>query len=138
MRDKYDSIRNLTRPVYPDLPHMPVEDRAAQFSPFAAVVGYDDAVDETARLTDARILLGEDEAARIDEALADIRRRLPEGVRANVTYFVPDERKAGGRYENVRGKVRRIDDYEKVLILEGNLEIDIGDIIKIELEASKV
>ena len=73
MNPKYSKLKNITRPQYPDLPPMSIEDRAAQFSPFAAVVGYDDAVEETARLTDSMVELSEDEIVLLNGALAMLR-----------------------------------------------------------------
>lgn len=129
---RYDKIIHLTRPQYEDLPPMPIEDRAAQFSPFAAVVGYDDAVDETARLTDARIDLGEDEIITLNESLGRLRASLPDKPTVRVTYFVPDSKKAGGKYVDKVGIVRRIDEVEGVLIFTDTEKISVGEIIKVE------
>lgn len=129
---RYDKIIHLTRPQYDDLPPMPIEDRAAQFSPFAAVVGYDDAVYETARLTDSRIDLAEDEIIALNESLGRLRASLSDNPTVKVTYFVPDSKKAGGKYVDKIGIVRRIDEVEGVLIFTDTVKIKIGEIIKVE------
>lgn len=130
---RYDKIIHLTRPQYDELPPMPIEDRAAQFSPFAAVVGYDDAVYETARLTDARIDLAEDEITALNESLESLRSSLPDEPTVKVTYFVPDSRKEGGKYVDKVGVVRRIDDLENQLIFTDGDKIKINEIIKVEI-----
>ena len=89
---KYDDIINLNRPQYIDLPPMSMHDRAAQFSPFAALVGYEDAVEETARLTDARREMLEDEIAELNRQLAELTERLSERPKIRVTYFIPDKK----------------------------------------------
>lgn len=131
---RYDKIIHLTRPQYDDFPPMPIEDRAAQFSPFAAVVGYDDAVDETARLTDARIDLAEDEITALNESLERLRASLSDKPTVKVTYFVPDSRKEGGKYVDKVGVVRRIDDYGGLLIFTDGDSIKISEIIKVEIK----
>ena len=94
---KYDDIIRLSRPVSEKHPRMSMTDRAAQFSPFAALTGYDAAVQETARRTDARIELDEDAKEEIDRRL----RELQPGEPVTVTYFRPDDRKVGGAYLTV-------------------------------------
>ena len=94
---KYDDIIRLSRPVSEKHPRMSMTDRAAQFSPFAALTGYDAAVQETARRTDARIELDEDAKEEIDRRL----RQLQPGEPVTVTYFRPDDRKVGGAYLTV-------------------------------------
>lgn len=132
MNDKYEKILHMQRPQYIDLPPMPIEDRAAQFSPFAAVVGYDDAVDETARLTDSRIDLGEDEIIALNESLGKLRITLSERPTVKVTYFVPDQRKSGGKYVDKTGVVRRIDETGGVLVFTDAEKIRIDEIIRVE------
>ena len=125
---KYDDIIHLPHHVSKVHPPMPLADRAAQFSPFAALTGYDDAVRETARTVDQRIELDEEQLAAIDAAL----RQAP-GRRARVTRFVHDERKTGGAYAEERGLVRKVDSYAGVLDLDG-VPIPFDDIYSIELE----
>lgn len=106
---QYDDI--LRHPHYIDAAHQPMSmmSRAAQFSAFAALTGYEEAVAETARLTDQRHILTEDE----QETLNAVMQQLADGIRPmpllSVTYFVPDPRKDGGSYETVRGRVRFLD-----------------------------
>ena len=132
MNPKYSKLKNITRPQYPDLPPMSIEDRAAQFSPFAAVVGYDDAVEETARLTDSMIELSEDEIVLLNGALAKLRESIDEKPQIRVTYFVPDDKKDGGEYVSKTGIVKRIDEYENVLIFTDGEKVAVSSIIKVE------
>ncbi|MBO4474321.1 MAG: hypothetical protein J5750_05335 [Clostridiales bacterium] len=128
MRDKYDTIRDMDRPQYPDLPPMPVKDRAAQFSPFAAVVGYDDAVLETARLTDDRVELHGDAADELDLALGKLRERISERPTVKITYFIPDGKKAGGKYVEKAGAVRRIDEVAGILVFQDGEKIPVSEL----------
>ena len=132
MNPNYEKLRNIQRPQYADLPPMPIEDRAAQFSPFAAVVGYDDAVEETARLTDSMIELSEDEIVLLNNSLARLRASITGKPQIKVTYFVPDARKDGGEYVSKEGTVKRIDEYENVLIFTDGGKVAVSDIIKVE------
>ena len=132
MNPKYSKLKNITRPQYPDLPPMPIEDRAAQFSPFAAVVGYDDAVEETARFTDSMIELSEDEIVLLNDALAKLRESIDEKPQIRVTYFVPDAKQDGGEYVSKTGIVKRIDEYENVLIFTDGDKVAVSSIIKVE------
>ena len=132
MNPKYSKLKNITRPQYPDLPPMSIEDRAAQFSPFAAVVGYDDAVEETARFTDSMIELSEDEVVLLNGALARLRESIDDKPQIRVTYFVPDAKKDGGEYVSKTGIVKRIDEYENVLIFTDGDKVAVSSIIKIE------
>ena len=131
MPDKYDDIKHLTRPQYDDLHPMSMHDRAAQFSPFAALVGYDDAVAETARLTDSKLDLTEDEMSLLNANLNRLLDSLDEQPQISVTYFVPDKYKTGGRYIVKTGTVRRIDEYARVLIFTDKSEIPIDDTVQI-------
>lgn len=132
---KYDDIINLPHPVSKTHAPMPRAQRAAQFSPFAALTGYDDAVRETARLTEARVELDRDALDALDRALHALEERIAaDKVRPEVQirYFVPDERKAGGRYVVLRGAVKKIDEYSGVLLLTDGKKIPLGDILSIE------
>ena len=112
----YDDIINLSRPQYHDLPPMSIHDRAAQFSPFAALVGYDAAVEETARLTDSRREMEEDEINELNRQLSELNKRLSERPRIRVTYFIRDRKKEGGRYASKIGNARTIDHSENRII----------------------
>ncbi|MBR1823916.1 MAG: hypothetical protein IJ779_06760 [Ruminococcus sp.] len=133
MADNYDDIKHLNRPQYDDLPPMSMHDRAAQFSPFAALVGYGDAVAETARLVDSRIELTEDELNELDNSLNRLLDMLDEQPEITVTYFVPDKHKSGGMYVEKSGTVRIFDSYAQELVFTDQDRINIQDIIRIEI-----
>ena len=133
MQYDYSDIKHLTRPQYNDLHPMSMSDRAAQFSPFAALVGYDAAVDETARLTDSRAELTEDEINRMNAELNRLLENLDERPAVKVTYFVPDERKKGGRYEEKSGCVRIYDSYSNELVFEDDVRIAVDDMYSVEI-----
>lgn len=130
---RYDDIINLPHHVSAARPQMPMHDRAAQFSPFAALTGYDDAVEETARLTDEQTELSEDAQNRLDEMLRLIADRIDEQPEIEVTYFVADELKDGGRYVTSVGCVRRIDEYEKKLIFVDGTQIRLDAVSAIDI-----
>ena len=111
--------------------------RAAQFSPFAALTGYDDAVVETARLTDERHELTEDEKDLLNERLQILSENAHDRPMVEITYFKPDDRKDGGSYEKVRGAVRWIDEGEMKVVFANGTRITIGNICSIEGELFK-
>lgn len=127
MIDNYDDIKHLTRPQYDDLHPMSMHDRAAQFSPFASLVGYDDAVAETARLTDSRAELTEDEMSELNANLNRLLDSLDEQPQISVTYFVPDEKKSGGKYVEKVGVVRIYDSYVGELVFTDGVRIAVAD-----------
>ena len=127
MIDNYDDIKHLTRPQYDDLHPMSMHDRAAQFSPFAALVGYDDAVAETARLNDSKAELTEDEMSELNANLNRLLDRLDEQPEISVTYFVPDEKKSGGKYVEKVGVVRIYDSYVGELVFTDGVRIAVAD-----------
>ena len=112
---------------------MPRQERAAQFSSFAALTGYEDAVAESGRLTESRIELGRDALDALDETLRTLAAEISSQPELEIRRFVPDEKKAGGRYETLRGRVKKLDEYAGVLILEGGMKIPLGDILSLEL-----
>ena len=134
MSGKYDDIIALPHPEPRTHPRMSLHDRAAQFSPFAALTGHSAAIAETGRLTDSRVTLDESEMARVDAALQRLRELLPQAPAVSITYFVPDERKAGGSYQTITGEVKRIDTVNGVLLLTDRREIPIADIFDITIE----
>lgn len=107
MSSKYDDIIDLPHPTSQNHPRMSLYDRAAQFSPFAALTGHHAAIAETGRLTDRRIELDESEITRVDAELQHLQELLPGRPTVSITYFVPDERKNGGSYQTVTGEVKR-------------------------------
>ena len=116
---KYDDIIGLPHPVSAKHPQMAREDRAAQFSPFAALAGYDDALRETARRTDRFVELDEDRKQEIDRQISYLQQHLLDTVPVKIIYFVPDEKKDGGSYTAVEGCVRKIDENTKSLRIQG-------------------
>lgn len=133
---KYDDIIDLPHHISKKHPQMSLEARAAQFAPFAALTGYDDAVKETARLTNERIDLDDEAKMRLDAKLQVIREQLSEKPLVTITYFVPDARKDGGKYITTAGNVKKIDDYKHLIILDNGVEIPIDEIIDIALNNS--
>lgn len=129
----YDDIIGLPRPFSKKHPPMPPENRAAQFSPFAALTGYDDLIDETARLVDRKLELDEGEKEAIGRRLNEIESRVPEEPCVTLSYFVPDLFKAGGRYVLVSGPVKKIDSVEGVLLLKSGERIPFEDILTVEI-----
>ena len=133
----YDDIIHLPHHVSKTRPQMSLEDRAAQFSPFAALTGYDAAILETGRLTEDKLELGEETQAILDRKqryLAEIIDTKPE---ITVTYFVPDEKKSGGAYSTVTGFLKRIDEYERQLVLTDGRRIQQDVVFDIESEEFK-
>lgn len=131
---KYDDIINLPHPTSQKRPRMSVQDRAAQFSPFAALTGYDAAIRETARLTEERIELNEYEQAVLDQRIILLQEHLKDLPEVTITYFQPDERKEGGKYRSLTGVVKKIDPYERQIILADQSKIPIESILNLESE----
>lgn len=128
---EYDDIIDLPRPKSKHEP-MPMSDRAAQFSPFAALTGYGDAIDETARLTDARIELSDEERAELDykqQYLATL-----DAPTVTVTYFIPDERKSGGAYVTHTGVLKRVDEVERMVVFKDGLRVPLDEVMDIKCE----
>jgi len=130
-KHQYDDIINLQHHVSSNRVHMPILDRAAQFSPFAAVTGFDGAIKETARLTDHRIELDEAEKTIIDEKLRIVQEQLSRQQEIEVVFFRPDEIKAGGAYISMMGTVKKIEGYERVVLMQDGARIPIEEIIDI-------
>ena len=124
MRDAYDDIILMEHHTSKTRPRMPLSARAAQFSPFAALTGYEDVIAETGRHTDSRIYLSDDEKLSINDAIKD---SVGKGI--SLVCFVPDERKDGGSYEKAEGTLRRIDPESGVLVLDDGRRIRIDDIV---------
>ena len=134
MSGKYDDIIDLPHPTSQNHPRMSLYDRAAQFSPFAALTGHSAAIAETGRLTDRRVELDEYEMARVDAELQRLQELLPGGPTASITYFVPDERKNGGSYQTVTGEVKRIDAVTGVIQMTDRREIAIEDVFSVAVD----
>ena len=129
---KYDDIISLSRPVSKTHPPMPRAERAAQFSSFAALTGYEDAVAESARLTETRTELGRDALEALDGTLRAIAAEIGAQPEVELRRFVPDGKKAGGRYETLRGAVKKIDELAALLIFTDGRKLPLGDIVSIE------
>lgn len=131
--EKYSDIINLSRPISKKHPPMDVANRAAQFSPFAALTGHDAAIKETARLTDKRIELDESEMAVLDEKLRIVTEVMAQGMEPEVviTHFVKDALKEGGAYKTVSGSIKKVDYYKQVVVMSSGEEIYVGDITDI-------
>ena len=132
MTTQYDDIIRLPHHVSSTRPQMSLSDRAAQFSPFAALTGYDAAVKETARLTSSRIDLDDYAKESLNEKLLLIEERIESDPQIKITYFMPDDRKSGGAYVSVTGTVKKIDDYEHVVVMRDGKKIPINEIAEIE------
>ena len=142
-REVYADIIDHPRWQSPTRPHMSLYDRAAQFAPFAALTGYDDMVNEEARTVDQRIELDETTLEGLNQKLNLVNDVIRDGIHPtlSITYFVPDPLKAGGRYDTVTEKIRKIDVVRGKVVLmrtEGkagiNVEIDINNILEIHGE----
>lgn len=120
--NKYDDIINLTRPNSKH-PHMTLEQRSAQFAPFAALTGYEGQIKETARLTDKKLELDEEAKSILDIKLQIV---------IEITFFVPDSKKDGGKYETINGIIKRIDEYHNKMIMMNDIHIDIDEIIDMQ------
>lgn len=129
---QYDDIINLPHYVSATRPRMPMIDRAAQFSPFAALTGYDAAIKETGRLTDSRIELSEDSRAALDRKQQIIMDNIADCPVVSVTYFIADEKKLGGTYVMVTGNVKKIDDYLRIMVLTDGTKIPLDEILELE------
>ncbi len=134
MTNSYDDIIHLPHHVSATRPRMPAIDRAAQFSPFAALTGHDAAIKETARLTDERVELDESMKAALNDRLLMIAERIKEQPEIAITYFQPDEKKSGGAYVTAAGIAKKIDEYDRVVLMTDSTEIPIDEIISIDGE----
>ena len=134
MTGPYDDIIHLPHHVSATRPHMPPIDRAAQFSPFAALTGYDSAIKETARLTDERMELDENMKDALRGRLQIVSNRMKEHPEIEITYFQPDVKKQGGAYGTAAGSVKKIDEYERVVVMNDGTVISIDEIVSIDGE----
>ena len=129
---QYDDIINMPHHVSITRSHISALDRAAQFSPFAALTGHDAAIKETARLTNERIDLDENSKEIVDEKLLILREHLEEQPKVSITYFKQDEKKSGGEYQSVKNKIIKINEYENTILLEDGTIIPIKDVYCLE------
>lgn len=129
---RYDDVINRQHPTSKKHPRMSNMNRAAQFAPFAALTGYEESIEETARLTDRRIELSEYESEELNAKLNFIQEHIKEHPEVTITYFQPDERKEGGKYITVAGKVRRIDEVNSMIVFEDERIVLLEMLAKVE------
>ena len=132
--DKYKDIINLPHKQSSKRPHMSLLDRAAQFAPFAALTGYDAAIKETGRLTDEKIEMDEEALNILNMKFQILVDSLNDEPEVTFTYFKPDERKAGGAYIEVTGTVKKVDDFERLIVMQNGTKMPMDDILNIEGE----
>ena len=132
MKEDYSDIINLPHHVSGNHPQMPMEARAAQFAPFAALTGYDAVIHETARQTDKQVELEEYDNERLNRIFSELMDSLEEHPVVTVSYFKPDEHKAGGAYMTVTGQLKKIDTYEQLMVMENGTAIPIDNIMDLQ------
>ena len=131
MNNPYKDIMHLSRPVSSKHLPMSMHDRAAQFSPFAALTGHDAAIAEAARLTDERPILDESVKLEISDRLQAA--AAAPSIALNIVYFVPDARKTGGSFAEVCGRIKKLVPHESLIIMEDGTRIKVEDVVEIEL-----
>lgn len=131
---KYDDIIHLSRPESGKRARMSAYDRAAQFSPFAALTGFDAAIEETGRLTDSRIELDEGGKQLLDAQMRDVLAVIDTQPRVTVVWFRYDERKAGGTYVSTTGHVKKVDTYTQQILFTNGERIPLGEVFSVILE----
>lgn len=128
--NNYDDIINLNRPISKHK-HMTIEERSAQFAPFAALVGYDNAVKETARFTENKIELNDEQQDMLNFKLRYLYDNINNKNEVTITHFVKDNKKVGGKYINTTGIIKQIDSVQENIKLNNNVIIYMNDIINI-------
>ena len=131
---KYDDIINLPHHVSLKHPQMSMLNRAAQFSPFAALSGYEDAIDETARLTDAEIELSDGSIQEINDKVRYLIEHSSDHFVVTIMYFVPDAKKTGGRYTSISGEIKKVKVFEQEIEMMDGSIIAINRILSIDGE----
>lgn len=131
---RYDDILNIHWPRPTSRPRMSIEDRAAQFAPFAALTGYDDVLTETARLTQRPVFLTEESLEKLNRQLKLAAVKIDTQPEVTMTVFYEDARKEGGRFETVTGNLKKIDLYQGGLVLTDGREIPFFRICEFEVE----
>ena len=132
MSGPYDDMIDLPHPASKKHPRMSIQDRAAIFSPFAALSGHGAAIAETAKLTDQRMELDEDTKAELDQRQVVLLEHIEEQPEVTVTWFQPDERKDGGAYLTATGRLKKIDEVARILSLQDGTSIPLEDVVRIE------
>lgn len=134
--ENYNDIIHLSRPKSKH-PKMSLYQRSAQFAPFAALTGYEGQIKETARLTDKRIEIDEELKQILDMKLQIIQEKILNKPKVEITYFIPDNKKKGGRYNTIIDCISKIDNYNEKLIMGNGLQIDIKEILDIDSDIFK-
>ncbi len=130
----YDDIINLPHPTSKTRPRMPMEARAAQFGAFRALNGHEEMIEETARLTDSKLQLGENKIDILNTKLNLLYRKIEENPDVTICYFIPDKLKSGGEYTFYQGKIKKIDLYKRIIITDEHKIIPIDSIYDIQGE----
>ena len=138
LASKYEEIMKHPHHVSKTRPQMPMSDRAAQFAPFAALTGYDSAIKETGRLTDEKIELDEEALTALDMKYQIRMDAYDDAPEVTITFFQPDERKAGGKYLTATGAVKKVDDFERRITMQDGAKIPMDDVLSIEGELFSV
>ena len=138
MNPKYKDLLHLPHPN--SLKHLRMDpiDRAAQFSPFSPLTGYDEAISETARETNQRIELDEEARNKLDAHLPFILLHKNERPTSSITFFKADEKKEGGFYETIVGIIKKINQSKNSIFMENGLEIKVDDIIAINHQLNSI
>lgn len=132
-KGKYDDIINMPHHISKKHPRMTLENRSAQFAPFAALTGYDDQIKETGRTTDRKIDITDEIKNDLNTKLQIIQEKINIKPEVTITYFIPDSKKEGGSYKTVNSNVLKIDKYKQKIILKGNNDVAISEIVGISL-----
>lgn len=132
MSDQYSDIIHLPHQTSKRRPHMSISHRAAQFAPFAALTGYNMAVREVARLTADKVELDESSVDMLNAKLQILKEHLPDAPRVRITHFQPDEKKSGGAYVTTEGFVKKIDEYNNIVVMMQGIQIPISEIFDIK------
>ena len=130
--EEYDDIINLPHHVSKNHPPMPMMNRAAQFAPFAALTGYDAVINETGRLTVGFIELDENKKEQLNRRIAELMETIDEQPSVTITFFKPDERKSGGSYFTVSGQLKKVDEFNQILVMEDDMVIPFNCIFDIQ------
>ena len=133
-KGKYDDIINMPHHISKKHPRMSLENRSAQFAPFAALTGYEDEVEETARITDKKIEITDEIKSTINMRLQIIQEKINTKPKVTIKYFIPDNKKEGGSYKIVTSNVMKIDKYKQTIVLKDKTEIPINFITNINIE----
>ena len=137
MNKDYSDMLDMPHHVSIRHPRMSMDARAGQFAPFAALSGYGDEIDETVRRTDNKMDIDDGLKEFLNKRLLIIKDNIKIRPVVEITYFIPDKKKSGGMYKTILGKVRKIDDYKHIVLMEDKLEIPIDDIIDIDSNSIK-